>query len=106
MTEGDEKLLICNESELHWMARIQGLPILRRDIPHEELVALVSGEIKVEDRHLAGTNHSRERLETFITLNFDRVRNQLPGCDGKCRSFLCTEGKHMACYIPSEPFLE
>lgn len=106
MMEGDERLLICNDSELHWIARIQGLPVLRRDIPNEELIAIVSGEAPVEDRHLAGTNHSRGRLEDFITLNFDRVRGQLPGCDGKCRSFMCTEGKHMSCYIPSEPLLE
>lgn len=106
MIEGDEKLLLCNESELHWMARIQGLPVLRRDIPREELIAIVSGEIQLDDRRLAGTNRSRGRLEDFITRNFDRVRGQLPGCDGKCRSFLCTEGKHMSCYLPSEPLLE
>lgn len=105
MTEGDEILIDCNESELHWMARIQGLPVLSRGIPHEELVALVSGEAKVEDRHLAATNYSRARLENFIFQNFNQVQGQLPGCNGRCRSFMCTEGKHMSCFLPSEPLL-
>ena len=106
MMEGDEKLLLCNDSELHWMARIQGLPVLRRDLPREELIAIVSGEAPVEERHLAETNRTRGRLENFIAASFDRVRGQLPGCDGKCRTFLCSEGKHMSCYLPSEPLLE
>ncbi len=103
--EGDEKLLLCNESELHWLARLQGLPALRRDIPHEELVAIVSGAQVVEQRHLAGTYESRRRLEGFLSANIDRVRGQLPGCDGRCLSFMCTEGKHMACFLPNESLL-
>ena len=105
MLEGDELLNDCNDSELHWMARKQGLPILRRDIPHEELVAIVCGAIPIQDRHLAGTNFTRERLENFLQANIDRVRGQLPGCNGMCRSFLCTEGKHMSCALPNEALL-
>lgn len=105
MLEGDEILSYCNDSELHWMARKQGLPILRWDVPHEELVAIVTGAAQVEERHLAATNYTRERLEDFIAKNYERVRGQLPGCDGRCRSFMCTEGKHMSCFIPSEPLL-
>ena len=105
MIEGDEKLFLCNESELHWLARLQGLPPLRRDVPMEELIALVSGELVVETRHLSETGWSRGRLEDFIQVNIDRVRGQLPGCNGRCRSFMCTEGKHMSCFLPSEPLL-
>lgn len=105
MLEGDEILFYCNDSELHWMARSQGLPALRWDIPREELVSIVVGATVVEERHLATSYYSRERLETFIAQNYERVRGQLPGCDGKCRSFMCTEGKHMSCFIPSEPLL-
>jgi hypothetical protein len=106
MMEGDEGLLKCNDSELHWIARIQGLPVLRRDIPREELIAIVSGEAPVTEQLLSGTNYTRRRLENFITANFDRVRGQLPGCDGKCTTFMCSDGKHMSCYLPSEPLLE
>lgn len=105
MIEGDEILFDCNDSELHWMARRQGLPLLRWDIPHEELVAIVIGTQQVEEKHLAHTNYTRGRLETFIFANYDRVRGQLPGCDGRCRSFMCTEGKHMSCFIPNEALL-
>jgi hypothetical protein len=105
MNEGDEILLDCNESELHWMARLQGLPKLRWDLPHEELVALVSGAAQVEERHMAATNYSRTKLAEHIQKNWSIVQGQLPGCDGKCRSFMCTEGKHMSCFIPNEPFL-
>lgn len=105
MLQGDELLYECNDSELHWMARKQGLPVLRMSIPHEELVAIVAGSVPVQEHHLALTLQSRTRLETFIQANFDRVRGQLPGCDGRCQSFMCTEGKHMACYLPSEPLL-
>lgn len=105
MHPDDVTLTECNESELHWLARIQGLPFLRRDIPRDELIAIVSGEVKVEQRHLSGTNFTRERLEKFIQINIDRVRGQLPGCDGKCTKFPCTEGKHMTCFCPNEALL-
>jgi hypothetical protein len=105
MIEGDELLYDCNDSELHWMARKQGLPILRFSIPHEEMVAIVCGAMPIQEHHLAHSNHSRWLLESFIQKNIDRVRGQLPGCNGMCQSFLCSEGKHMSCYIPSEPLL-
>ena len=105
MMEGDEALLDCNESELHWLARLQGLPTLRWDLPREELVAIVSGSVHVANAQIAATHYSREKLEGHIQKNWDIVQGQLPGCDGKCLSFMCTEGKHMSCFIPNEPFL-
>lgn len=101
--EGDETLFNLNESELHWLARRQGLPLLRRGMPREELIAIVAGAAPVEERHLAGTNFTREKLENFVQSNIDRLRGQLPGCTGFCRSYLCTEGKHMSCFLPTEP---
>jgi hypothetical protein len=105
MMKGDELLLECNESELLWLARVQGLQILKRGLPHHELVAIVVGDLKVTEQHLAGTNYTRGRLEDWISANFDRVRGHLPGCNGKCRSFMCTEAKHLGCFIPTEPLL-
>lgn len=104
MLEGDQALFDCNESELLWMARVQGLPVLRRGIPKEELIAIITGgEPKPE--HIAWTNKTRGRLEDFIQANIDRLRSQLPGCNGQCRTFLCTEEKHMSCYVPHEALL-
>lgn len=103
--EPDTILQWCNESELLWLARLQGLPVLRRGLPRELLIAIVSGTTFVREEHLAGTSYTRERLEAFVQTNIERLRNQLPGCNGMCRSFLCTEGKHMSCFVPSEPLL-
>jgi len=105
MEAGDEVLQDCNESELHWLARLQGLPTLRWDLPREELIALVSGAAHFEERHLAVTVYSRGKLQEHIQKNWSIVQGQLPGCNGKCQSFMCTEGKHMSCFIPNEPFL-
>jgi hypothetical protein len=106
MIEGDEILLRCNESELLWMARLQGLPILRRDLPRDELISIVSGALSPGVTHISNTNYTRDRLEQFVNRHMARLYSQLPGCDGKCRSFKCSEGKHVACLIPSEPYLE
>lgn len=105
MISGDEILFQCNESELLWMARIQGHPPLRRGLPREELIALVAGDSPVEQRHVAGTYYTRARLQEHIQKNIDRVRGYLPGCNGMCSSFMCTEEKHMSCFIPSEPHI-
>lgn len=102
MIPGDEILYQCNESELLHLARTQGLPALRSGIPHEELVAIVLGIAEVKKEHLAWTNFTREKLETFLAENWERLRSQLPGCDGKCRSFPCSEVKHLNCFIPVE----
>ena len=66
---------------------------------------IVIGSLPVDERFVANTSFTRAKLETFIQTNFERVRGQLPGCNGRCRSFLCTEGKHMGCFLPNEPML-
>ena len=101
MLEGDEILFECNESELLWMARLQGLPILRRGIPKEELVEIIAGK-EPKPEHLAWTNETRARLEKFIQDHYAQVMNNLPGCNGQCKSFLCTEEKHLSCFVPNQ----
>lgn len=101
-TSPDPSLQNCNESELLWLARLQGLPPLRRGLPREELESIVAGVMPVEERHIAGTNYTRSRLEAFIQKKFELVRGQLPGCDGRCMSYPCTEAKHMSCFVPNE----
>lgn len=102
----DSQLLpLCNETELLAMTRRQGLPRLKRGIPHEELVAIVTGELVVQPGHLSQTAVTRGILEDFITKNWGQLRSQLPGCNGKCRTYPCTEGKHALCLFPNKSLL-
>lgn len=98
----DESLEQCNEGELLGMARAQGLPPLRRGLERPVLLAIVTGQIEPTEEHIADTAYTRRQLETFIQKNFAIVRSQLPGCNGKCQTFPCSEGRHMACFAPNE----
>jgi hypothetical protein len=97
----DSVLLTCNETELLWMARTQGIGHLKRGLPKDLLASIVSGREIPKPEHFAGTNYTRKKLEDYITANYGQVRSQLPGCDGKCSVFPCTEGRHGACFIPN-----
>jgi hypothetical protein len=101
----DEKLMECNKTELLTMALAQGLPRLRKSLPTERLVAIVSGQVDPGPEDTAGSLESRRRLEEFIGKHIDRVRNQLPGCNGRCTSFPCTEIRHAMCFAPNKDFL-
>lgn len=110
----DDKLLECNETELIWLGKKQGLGRLRRGMPKEELVGLIVGEIPVENKHLSDSNYTRLQLATFIHNpsefppdekhkgNWERVRSQLPGCNGICTKYDCTDGRHIKCLLPNE----
>lgn len=103
MIPWDEVLYQCNESELLYMARKQGLPLLRRGLPKEELVAIVAGAEPRQDQ-LAWSNYSRGKLEAYIQANQAATLSHVfsMGCDGRCRTFLCTEETHLACFLPNE----
>lgn len=94
----DEILNTLNEGELITLAHKQGYGHLRRGIPREQLIDLVRGVIPCSPEFLAGTKDSRRLLESFIEKHFEKVRSQLPGCNGKCTSFPCSEGKHAVCF--------
>jgi hypothetical protein len=98
----DEILWQCNESELVGMARKQGLPLLRRGLPQADLISIVSGMREPREDELAGTIHSRVSLQLFINQNWGRVSSQLPGCNGQCTTYPCSEGRHVACFYPNE----
>lgn len=98
----DDALHNCNEGELLGMARTQGLPPLRRGLPRADLLAIVTGQAEPTKDQIADTEYTRRQLENFITKNFAIVRSQLPGCNGKCLTFHCSEGRHMACFAPNE----
>lgn len=101
----DEVLEWCNETELIGLAHKQGLGRIRRGLSKETLIALVSGAIKVGPEHLAQSVRTRGVLEDFITLNRKKLESQLPGCNGRCRTFHCTDGKHALCYFQNRDLL-
>jgi hypothetical protein len=94
----DAILMTCNESELFALAQRQKIGRLRRGLPKEVLVGLVTGEITLTRSHLAGTAETRAELQKFIADNIAIARSQLPGCDGCCTSYPCSEGRHALCY--------
>lgn len=98
----DSILFQCNETELLQMARDQGLGHLRRGLQKDVLVAIVAGEIPVAPEHLAGTNTTRAMLQKFIQDNILVTRSQLPGCNGMCLTYGCSEGRHALCFVGNE----
>lgn len=101
----DDVLMWCSETELLALARKQGLGRLRRGISKEELVGIVRGEVALRQDHHSETMETRRTLEAFITKNWGQLRSQLPGCDGKCTTFSCTEGKMALCFYPNKVLL-
>lgn len=101
----DSVLHLCSETELLALARRQGLGRLRMGIEKSELVELVRGAVPLRPDHLAQTTETRRVLQEFITKNWGQLRSQLPGCDGKCTTFPCTEGKHALCFFPNKALL-
>lgn len=97
----DAILQNCNESELLAVARRQGLGILRRGIPHDVLVGLVSGVLAMKPEFTSGTVETRVMLETYIFKNYSITRSQLPGCNGHCPTYPCSDGRHAVCFSPN-----
>lgn len=98
-------LPLCNESELLTLIRKQGLPRLKRGLSLQELLGVASGELQVLPHMISETEVTRGILEDFINKNWGKVQSQLPGCNGKCRTFECTEGKHALCLFPNKDLL-
>ena len=96
----DDILKHCNETELLSLALRQGLGILRRGIPLETLVGLVSGELDMSPDYLSGTKETRTMLEKYIFANYGQARSQLPGCTGHCPTYNCSDGRHATCFLP------
>jgi hypothetical protein len=97
----DEDLFKCNATELVQIARRQGLPALRRDLPKEQLVAIVTGYQDPDNSAVAGTQQTRAQLEKFLADHWGVVRSQLPGCNGRCTSYPCSEARHAMCFMPN-----
>jgi hypothetical protein len=95
----------CNETELLALAKRQGLGQLRIGLPKEELLAIVSGDINPEPQHYPDSVRTRLKLQTFIQDRISVVRSQLPGCDGLCTTYPCSEVRHAACLAPNRKAL-
>ena len=104
----------CNETELLASAKRQGLGRLRRGMPREELISLIIGDIEIREVHLSASSNTRLMLAEFIhnpeefppspkySSNWGKIKSQLPGCNGVCHKFECTEGRHADCYSNNE----
>lgn len=92
----------CNETELLGLARSQGLGNLKRGLDRRTLIAIVRGEISPAPEHLSELQKTRHSLQVFIQSNWGRVASQLPGCNGQCTTFHCSEGRHAKCYNPGD----
>ena len=103
--EQDVQLASCNTTELLDIAWRQGLGHLKRNLPKEELIGIVTGAIELRPEHRSTTMQTRQLLEKFIEKNIEKLRSQLPGCNGKCVTFNCTEGKHALCLYPNKELL-
>jgi len=97
----DSILQSCNETELLAIARRQGLGILRRGLPRELILGVVSGVLAMKHEYLAGTQETRALLESYIFRNYSITRSQLPGCTGKCSTYNCSDGRHAVCFSPN-----
>ena len=97
----DKVLEQCNETELLQIARRNG-HILKRGIDRAILIDIVRGAINPKDEHKSGTVFTRKKLEDFISANWARAQSQLPGCNGKCTTFPCTEAKHSRCFAANK----
>jgi hypothetical protein len=97
----DTILQHCNETELLGIARKQGLGLLRRGIPRETLLGLVAGTVNMAPEYVSGTIETRKLLEKHIYDHFSVTRSQLPGCNGHCPTYGCSEGRHAVCFSPN-----
>lgn len=106
MINEDGVLWYCNETELIEKARRQGLGRLRRGLEKGVLVSIVGGYENVRPEHRAETNYTRKELQEYIRQNWGRASSQLPGCDGKCTTYPCSDGRHGDCFMPNEAVVQ
>jgi hypothetical protein len=98
----DAALWNLNETELLERAKFQGIGRLRRGLGKGLLLAIVAGYERPTQAHLSDTTYTRGALEQFIWANIERTRSQLPGCDGHCTTYKCSDGRHGLCFLPHE----
>lgn len=98
----DAELETCSETELMGLARKQGLPLLRRGLEKHHLINIILGHVLPGPTDLSGTIESRRKLQIYIERNWGKLVGQLPGCNGRCETYPCSEERHAYCYGPNE----
>lgn len=96
-----ETLSTLSETELLQLIRNAGIGILKRGIDHTVLESILLKEVEVLPGQLSPTNFTRDKLQKFITARWAILSNQLPGCDGKCTTYPCSEAQHISCFNPN-----
>lgn len=76
-----------NLTELIQIARSAGLGSVGRQMPREEIVAMLEGAAPEP----CPLEAKRRRMEAHIQKHFRSLRTQLPCKDGKCVSFGCPD---------------
>jgi hypothetical protein len=80
-----------NLTELIELAREDGLGNLDRNRSREGVYELLDDERDVAPEDGCALEGHRTIMEDHIQEHFRRLRTQLPGCNGKCRSFGCPD---------------
>lgn len=98
-----ESMLSMSETELLTIIQTREGIRVRRGLPRKELIDIARGDTyPIPETALAETRHTRKLLEKFLAKHWEQVRSQLPGCDGKCTTFPCSEGRHALCFGPNK----
>jgi hypothetical protein len=103
--EDTARMRAFNETELLEMIKKCGIGRVRRGLPRDVLEGILAGRVAVTADHISQTTETRFRLQKHIEENWARARSQLPGCDGHCTTWPCTEGQHAACFGVNEDLL-
>ena len=104
-SEDASRLGALNETELIAMIHRNHIGRVRRGLPREILEGILSGRVPLIADYVSNTTETRSRLQKHIEENWARARSQLPGCDGHCTTWPCTDGQHAACFGVNEDLL-
>lgn len=105
LAEDTAKLGALNETELLMLIHKNRIGRVRRGLDRAVLEGILAGRIPLTSEHVSTTTETRSRLQKHIEENWTRARSQLPGCDGHCTTWPCTEGQHAACFGVNEDLL-
>ena len=77
-----------NKTELVQMARSAGLGNVGHHLSRDEIIELIVDGEDADQDHL---EEWRARIERHIFRNRKRLLSQLPGCNGKCKTYGCPD---------------
>ena len=86
-----------NRTELVELARELGAGNLSKLSSREQIYDVIDG--LSEEGTPCPLEEHRTTMERHIQRNFRRLRTQLPGCTGKCRTYGCPDGIVLRCWM-------